>query len=417
MTVLSEPTELILLPSLAAQRGRRGGLILTQKYMSGAAEFAKYWPGPVTSLVQVTDTPTSDMDHVEFLPDEAETGLELRPDGEQMLERRLASAAAVLAFLSPFEASTARLCSRIGLPITFTSEYSPKTERQIVNLTVENPLRRWRRKLWLWQSERSRRDILRYAGGVQCSGTPTYNLYQKFNSNPLLFFDNRVRLADIVSEEEFAAKAQAIAAARPLRLVFGGRLIAMKGVLQLPRFARELKRLGVPFSLAIYGAGDCEPSIRKELAAFGLEEQVRLGGVLDFESGWVPTLKREADLFICCHPQGDPSSTYPEVMACGVPIAGYDNEAFVGIVEHSNGGWPSPLNQPERLATIVARLHDARGELIAAAGRARRFAADHAFEHTFARRIAHLVKSSRLPDRLKAGGTPAPAPLPAPPLE
>ena len=63
--------ELIILPVLKAMRGPRGGLVMTQKYLNGAAAYAKTWPGPVTSLVELTDTPTTDMAQLE---DEAVSG-------------------------------------------------------------------------------------------------------------------------------------------------------------------------------------------------------------------------------------------------------------------------------------------------------------------------------------------------------
>ena len=401
MTHSKEPTELILLPSLKAERRPNGGWILTSKYVSGAEEYAKYWPGQVTSLVSLRDDPPSDMDPIEVMPGKLSTGIELRPQSEADLARRLSSAAMVLAFLSPYERATARLCRRIGVPIVFTSEYTPRTERQIVDLEVKNPLRRWRRKIWLWQAEQSRRAALRDAAGLQCSGSPTYERYRHHTSNSMMFFDNRVPMFDVISEVDLSEKARSIATGRPLRLVFGGRLVAMKGVLQLPRVALELKRCGIPFSFRIYGSGELVSELRRKISDYELQDQVALGGVLDFHSGWLPLLKREADLFVCCHPQGDPSSTYPEVMSCGVPIVGYNNEAFLGIVQHSGGGWLSAMNDPVGLASVLVRLHHDRGELVETAQSARAFALTHTFEATFKRRILHMIQASRLPEHLK----------------
>src|SRR5690349_23894800 len=76
---MTHSSELILLPSLKAQRGPRGGLVLTQKFLNGVAQYAKTWPGGrVTTLVNLRDTPTSDMDHVEVMPGETTTPLEDR---------------------------------------------------------------------------------------------------------------------------------------------------------------------------------------------------------------------------------------------------------------------------------------------------------------------------------------------------
>lgn len=399
---MTHANELILLPSLKAQRGPHGGIVLTQKFLNGVAQYAKTWPGGrVTTLVELRDDPTSDMDHVEVMPGESVTPLEMRPATNAALAERLQSAAAVLGFLRPEEEGLAALCNQIGVPLVHTSEYSPSTEKQIIDATFRNPLRRWRRKLWVAGAERIRRRELRLAAGIQCSGAPTYEIYRRINPNAMIFFDNRVPHANVITDEELERKLSDLTSHRPLRLVFGGRLIAMKGALELTRVARELRRLGVDFSLEIYGKGELEAQIHRDIAEFGLQDHVFLRGVLDFNNGWIPLLKREADLFVCCHPQGDPSSTYPEVMSCGVPIAGYDNEAFVGIVRHSGSGWLSPTNEPKKLAAIIAHLAQHRHELQAAARRARTFAAAHTFERTFAARIDHLVRLSRLPQSVK----------------
>jgi colanic acid/amylovoran biosynthesis glycosyltransferase len=390
--------ELVLLPSLKASPGPAGGWVLTRKYLNGVAEYARSWPGPVTSLVRLADEPLSDMDPVEVGPGDAGPRVELRPSDPHAFRERLRHAAAVLAFLSPFELETARLCHELGVPLIFTSEYTLRTEWQILEAEVVNPLLRWRRKFWAWQAERKRRDALRLAAGLQCSGTPTYEVYRRIRPDAMIFFDNRVPRHAVVQTPQLSLKREKLLEGGPLRLVFGGRLIAMKGVRDLPRFALSLKRMGVAFTLDIYGRGVLERELEHDIQARGLQKEVRLRGVMDFDSEWIPMLKDRADLFICCHPQGDPSSTYPEVMSCGVPIAGYANEAFVGVVGHSGAGWVSPIGDPQALACLVARLSNDRGEIARAAEAAGRFAQRHAFEATFAARVAHMKRLSRLPE-------------------
>jgi colanic acid/amylovoran biosynthesis glycosyltransferase len=394
--------ELIVLPSITAHRGPRGGLVLTQKYLNGVAAYAEGWPGPVVSLVRLSDTPTTDMDHVEVLAGQERTEFELRPKSRVELERRLSKAAAVAALLSPDEAETAVLCAKLGVPLIFGSEYSVKTEMQIIDASFSNPLRRWRKKWWTLGAERKRLAALRIAAGIQCSGTPTYEIYRHVNANALLYFDNRVPREQVIGEADLELKLADMLKRPALRLVFGGRLIAMKGVLFLPAVAEELRRLGIPFTMEIYGKGPLEAPLAEEIARRGLEGEVSMMGSRDFLTGWVPLLKRDTDLFVCPHPQGDPSSTYPEVMSCGVPIVGFDNEAFTGIVSHSNGGWLVPSKDAIALAGEIARLHADRAAIAAAARNARKFALKHAFEATFARRTEHLVRSSRLPDHLKS---------------
>lgn len=395
------PTELILLPSLRAQRGPRGGLILTRKYMEGAAEYARNWPGPVASLVELDETPTTDMDHVEYMPGEGETALELRPSDPEALAKRLAGAAQVVAFLSRGELPMLNVCQQIGLPVVFVTEYSPRTERQILAGEQMSPLRRLRRLLWLWRTERIRRAMLKRAAGLQCSGLPTYENYQGLCADTLLFFDNRVRADEVISDGAMSARTQRLRQNEPLRLVFGGRMVPMKGVMELPRVAAELRRQGVPFTLDIFGSGPQQDALQHLIRTEGLQDQVILRGVLDFQTGWIPYLRDKADLFLCCHTQGDPSSTYPEVMSCGVPIAGYANDAFRGIVEVSGSGWAVPVFDAAALARAIARLHRDRDAIVKAAFRARDFARGHVFEVTFTERTRHFVRNSRLPELLK----------------
>jgi colanic acid/amylovoran biosynthesis glycosyltransferase len=65
---MTAPAEPILLPSLTARVGAHGGLLLTQKYLDGAAACARAWPGPVTSLFRLKKGPSWDMDVVEIEP-------------------------------------------------------------------------------------------------------------------------------------------------------------------------------------------------------------------------------------------------------------------------------------------------------------------------------------------------------------
>jgi colanic acid/amylovoran biosynthesis glycosyltransferase len=147
--------------------------------------------------------------------------------------------------------------------------------------------------------------------------------------------------------------------------------------------------------MSIFGDGEYLPQLKKDVRKLGLD-CITLRGTLDFETELLPFVANEADLFVCCHPQGDPSCTYLETMACGVPIVGYDNEALTGLVQASGVGWTTPLNDPRALAVKIASLKPR--DLTIAANQSFSFAADHTFEKTFQRRIDHLdrVASARL---------------------
>jgi glycosyltransferase involved in cell wall biosynthesis len=149
--------------------------------------------------------------------------------------------------------------------------------------------------------------------------------------------------------------------------------------------------------MRIFGDGELREEIRRDIYRRRLGDRVTLDGVLDFSSAWLPTLRDEIDLFVCCHPQGDPSSTYPEVMSCGVPIVGYANSAFQGVLDYGGGGWSVPVNDRQALARALGLLACDRRRIAEAARKALTFGYDHHFEKTYAARRRHLARLSRLP--------------------
>jgi glycosyltransferase involved in cell wall biosynthesis len=284
------------------------------------------------------------------------------------------------------------LCKSLGVPLVYVTEYSLLTRKQMIRSETRNPLLRARRILWTSRVEKRYRRALQCSRGVQCNGTPTYQAYRDLNENPLLFFDSRVSSSMLVPERTLEHRLDDMIKGGPLRLVFSGRLTAIKGADHLPAVARELRRLGVPFTLDVYGAGDLASALEAEIARSNLGEVVRLHGFVDFESTLVPRLSQGADLFVCCHRQGDPSCTYLETLSCGVPVVGYDNEALRGVAELSAACWTVPLDEPERIAELIAGLARHREQLAQASRAARRFGSLHPFEQTFRNRIEHLIE-------------------------
>ncbi len=390
-----QATELVLLPALKAHRTQKGGLVVTQKYLDGAAEYAKSWPGPVTSLFNVSPLPSSDMDQVETNRKTSDHNVEIRPSNPDELSERLKTAALVVGFLSPFERTMTELCNKIGVPVVHVSEYTLRTEWQIIDSGAANPIVKLRQKLWAWQAARTKRYLIGLSAGLQCNGTPTYDAYRKLCPETLLYFDNRVRKSDLITQQEQDQRADRVLSSDKLRLVFGGRFIPMKGVMHLPKVALELRKLGIPFEFAIHGAGEEETALRQAIEANGLAPDVSIFPPTDFRTGWVPLLKKKYDLFVCCHLQGDPSSTYSETMSCGLPIAGYSNEAFAGIAQLSQAGFLAPLGDHKALARLIADLHSDRKRIVEAAKRGRAFSAQHCFEATFERRTSQFLKLSR----------------------
>jgi colanic acid/amylovoran biosynthesis glycosyltransferase len=393
----SRPTILVI-PTLAIHRAPSGRLVVPRKYLTGLEAYAASWPGKVVSALRVT-APADDghLDNVEFEPQGSPFELRaLAADGPG-LEAQVRGAALVMLTDGSETQPMARLCRRVGVPYVLVLEWDWQTRRQNIWQGAPTPLRAAKRLLWAELANVGRVRTMHGAAGLQCNGTGAFESYRILNPRTLLYFDSRVGPEMIVAEAALEQRLAAMTAGAPLRLVFSGRLVSIKGADHLPAFAAALARRGVPFTLDICGGGVLENGIRAEVARRGLQEQVRMRGTLDFASELMPFVTSQTDLFVCCHTQGDPSCTYLETMACGVPIAGFGNSAWSGMVDRSGAGWSIPHRDPERLADLVATLAARRAEIVTRSRAARAFALAHTFDETMRARTAHLLACMEQP--------------------
>ena len=384
---------LVLLPSLRATVvGER--IELTGKFSSGVQAYVDAWDGPVRVVMEPTPSASINLDNEAVDTTLLPYTLEVMDYDDPSLDAFLRDAAVVHGSVGYRQNDLPKRCAAMGVPFVTSSEYTLQTRLQIADAETKSSVRRARRRWWERGQERANRAAVRVATGIQCNGTPTYEAYAEISPSPLLYFDTRTRTEDVLSDDALAQRLARVTNGDPLRLAFSGRLDPMKGAQHLIPFARRLKALGVRFTLAICGGGSLADALRDELRGNPIRE-VDMKGVLDFQSELVPFIKSEVDLFVCPHVQGDPSCTYMETMACGVPIVGFDNEAFQGIIDRNAVGWLSPLGDVDALATRVARIDQMRSILAERARIALGVAREHTYEATFARRVAHLREHAR----------------------
>jgi colanic acid/amylovoran biosynthesis glycosyltransferase len=385
---------LAVLPALRVGLTNRDAVILPRKFIDGMAKYAEYWDGPVMALMEPTDRSETNLDEEEVdpasLPFQLAIGSYTDPDvGRRLIGRRL-----VLGSVSYRQNHFSRLCETLGVPFVYVAEYALKTRLQMVWSTAANPAVALRRHWWELGQERQYRAAISRASGVQCNGSPTFEAYRSLNSDALLYFDTRTNPKMMIADEDLKARLDVLKRGGPLRLLFSGRLIAIKGADHLIRVARELRRLAVPFEMTICGGGALESEMRAAVKRFDLDDCVKMAGVLDFKEELTPFVKRWADVFVCCHRSGDPSCTYLETMSCGVPIVGYENEAFRGLVQESGAGWTTPIDRPSGIASKIAELSKNRAAVVEASYRALTFARRWTFDKVFEGRIEHLKSCS-----------------------
>ncbi len=199
-------------------------------------------------------------------------------------------------------------------------------------------------------------------------------------------------------------------------ILFVGRHEPRKGLLDLLKAQRILRKAGYGTRLLVVGSGPQEREARRYVATRGLQGVVFLGRVTDAEKA---QLFRTADVY--CSPATGGESfgiVLLEAMAAGVPIVASDIHGYKGVVRRGREGLLVPPRDPKGLAEAIGRLLDDPGlrARMSEAGQAR--AADFSWPRVTAKVeeyygfvIRRLAASDSLPSGFHAEVPQAPPPV------
>lgn len=383
-------TQMVMIaPAPVVEEGDR--LRLDVKFVEGMRIQQAHWPSRIRCVLRrgagsIPFGRTYDRDELPF-------DLALLDPTEELGPQHMDGAGLVYAGGDDFRCLGLTDHVKPGQKIVYVIEYTPETRLQILNLDRgRGTISRLKGRVWLMQQERRRQRSFKAASAVQSNGYPAHDLYAPMCRDSLLFLDGRMTPDLFATEAEMAAREAHLATGGPLRLVFSGRLETMKGAQDLIPVARRLAQRGVDFTLDIFGSGSLQAEVAQGIGSLPDPNRVRMHGAVDFETQLVPFTRTQADLFLGCHPQSDPSCTYIEAMGCGVAVASYDNRMWQRLNGESQAGWDTPLGQPLALADRIAALAQNPAELARRSRNAWAFSRKHGFYEEFRRRMEHLAQ-------------------------
>ncbi|MCF8383069.1 MAG: glycosyltransferase [Chlorobium sp.] len=382
--------QLSIIPSVPVWK-KGSELLFDRKFYDGVIHYCHAWPGPVRCIMTEGPVQLPDFGIVRMKPGMLPFSCTLIASGTEIGKAHLAGSSIVLASGDAYnQLHIAGVCRKLGIPCVYVIEYIPETRYQIAALTTRNPLKLLRHFLFIWNQEQKRKQAFITADALQSNGTPAYEHYHQA-TNRLLYFDTRVSKEDLITTDALEQRLEKLNEGKPLRLAFSGRLISMKGADHLVRLALILKQSGMAFLLTIYGKGELEGWMNAFIAKHHLGNHIRMPGALDFRKELLPEISRNTDLFVCLHRQSDPSCTYLETLSCGVPIVGYANRAFSGLLASGDIGWSAPTGDLNGIRDLIIELDKQRIIIAQKARNSILFAKEHDFESTFAKRTEHLL--------------------------
>lgn len=388
-----ERPQLLLFSAVPAASGSDGRLRLDDKFVSGMRMHAKYWDGRTVAVMRHQPGAALPFSS-DYTPDEL--GFEVRLVGaDEPLENAIEPGLGLVLASADMadQLHLWRAARREAMTVVYGIEYSLNTRLRIAAL---DRARTWPRRIWSmgWnlRQERARRAALREADAIQINGFPAAREYRDLNRDRLRYLDNRMLQSMFANSRDMSRRREYHRDGGPLRLIHSGRLEPMKGAHLLIPLAQQLTEIGVDFTLDIYGDGCAADGIRQQIAQKQLSDHVRLHDPVPFETGLVPISRTQADVFVSCHVQSDPSCTYIEAMGCGLPVVGFDNQMLSPLVRDSNGGWTVPMNRVPRLAEKIATLAGNRDLVIERAEMALVYARRHDLDAEFGARMEHLAR-------------------------
>lgn len=368
-----------------------GRLRLDVKFVEGMRVQQGHWPSRMTVALRrgVSSIPFGRDYGLDELPFEL---VLLDPD-EALTRRHLSGFDLIYAGGDDFHCLGLPDLLHPGQKLVYVIEYTQETRLQIMDLDRSRSLLgRLRGRFWLRQQEKRRERAFRRATALQANGYPAYDQYAPLCPDTLLYLDGRMTPDLFATEAEMAAREVWRAAGGPVRLIFSGRLEPMKGAQDLIPVAQVLERRGTDFTLDIFGTGSLQGEIAAGMRRLADPGRVRLHGAVDFETELVPFTRTQADVFLGCHRQSDPSCTYIEAMGCGVAVASYDNRMWQRLNGEAQAGWGSPLGEPEVLAERLVAIARDPDAITRASRNAWAFSQAHAFLPEFRRRMEHLAR-------------------------
>ena len=159
-----------------------------------------------------------------------------------------------------------------------------------------------------------------------------------------------------------------------------------------PGARMELQARDVPFEFDVFGDGPLRADLERKVAGYGLTDRFRMHGFVDLRTVLLPFLHDRADIYVCPHRQGDPSTTYVEMMCSGVPIVSYPNTAVRLMRDHHGLVILAAAMTPVALADELRRVHLQRDALVTASREGYDFGSTHTVEVCYQGQVDHLLE-------------------------
>ncbi len=189
-------------------------------------------------------------------------------------------------------------------------------------------------------------------------------------------FDERIAVALVPNAIDTTGlldvKRESSNPATPLKLVYVGRIVRSKGLLDVLAALKLLENSGLQFSLKVAGSGPDEAEVLKLISNLELDAEVTLLGPVFGGTKNKLWLNSDVQVFPTYHNEGLPYSILESMAAGCVPVT-CSVAAIPDVMQDGEHGLFVPAHDPAAVAAAIRRLDCDRDALhrMSLAGRAR----------------------------------------------
>ncbi|MDP9017069.1 MAG: glycosyltransferase [Candidatus Eremiobacteraeota bacterium] len=353
---------------------RDGLLIVDRKFHIGMLRYADLIHSPIVAVNPPLQSGQLIMDAIEVptatLPYRISTTPAEIPD-------LIGGAGLVYGYENYLDGAT--IAREMNVPYIMMLEYDLQTQMTENSSKVRNVIRKNIRRARSALHYLHSTAEMRHAHSLHCNGYPIYEATKFYNKNRLLYLDSRMSANMLVGRNEMELRS-ADRYDRPLRLLYSGRYEPLKGAVDAVKVGMECLKRGLNIEMHCYGQG----SQKTQMQAIATDSRVYIHDAIPYPD--LVKLSRTFDVFVCCHIQSDPSCTYVESLGAGLPIVGYNNRMWHGLLAASGAGYASPMGKPSKVVDDIVRLVKGK-EVDSMSVRALEFAKQHTFEGEFQKRV------------------------------
>lgn len=263
----------------------------------------------------------------------------------------------------------------------------PFPRLQLLADNTRNPVKRWIKRRMNRKFEAFCRRAIRESDLVFAHNNAVVERFKDVWGPHCYQFDRSFVTDEIVlNETEIAARAaRLLDKNRSMRLVVCGRQILIKGTDHVLRALAKARRLGGRLSLDVIGDGTDLPGFIELSRELGLEDHVRVRGVVPYGKVLFDVWA-ECDLMVITNLTAEISRNTLLAAARGMPIITYQNAGTDKMLNDAEAGWIVERGNVDALAETFVQACRERQKLVTLLHNARTLAKSITLDNTHRRR-------------------------------